>query len=1145
MNFINYRHLLRVFIRAGFLITLISFTISSQSKSSTIRIGFLTVDRVNLSVSELNAAINFLKANSDFSTELIDFNQLLKDSDLLSGFDVIWIHRPDSSDFLSVEKNDKIVAALKNFVSNGGGLLLTLDALRYINLLGVEIEIPTVRYVKAIDEGYGRKLGLHSYRSHPIFSGLNGGAYIWAPAYDQISRQIGFFDESLPQNGKVAAVDWSYIHLKENSRLVIDYDLGKGKILAVGAYTIYDQKNFNRLHLELFTNNCIRYLAGIKFNEQTNFWTYHSPKVLEKKFSSQQIEISASETWSINRKPFNLHFRHASDNFFDVAGQRILVTGKEKAGIDEIWIHPFMALRDYEVGIRFSYKDTIYWLKDQTPRIEVNPESLIRTYKFPRAYITEFITPSVQEPLAVIHYEYRGVYPAEIVIRGKSNLRIMWPYSENVLGTIYYGWDEGLNAFRFNDERDNYHSIIGINKIVDQKTAGPFNTFVEVDSTFIGVDSTSSQASFLIMKKLKMNDNFDVIVSGSGESKEEAIESYKDAFSKPKKVFLKSFQYYDSLLANSLLITTPDSIFNEGYRWALIGTDKFYVNTPGIGSSLVAGYSTTEKGWDGGHRINGRPGYGWYFGRDGQWSGLAVTDYGDFEKVKNVLMMFSKYQDLNGKIFHELTTSGAVHYDASDATPLYIILAGHYLKNSGDIEFIRKIWNNIKRAVDFCFSTDTDGDHLIENTLVGHGWVEGGGLYTAHTELYLAGCWAKALEEAAYIAQILGFSEAAEIYKYESQLVTKIINTKFWNEENTFLNFSKLKDGSFNSEKTVLSAVPILFDLVDSAKSKLVIDHFAANDFSSDWGVRILSEESPIYNPRGYHTGSVWPLFTGWVSLAEYKYGNSLQGYFHLMSNLLIYKNWNKGYVEEVMHGEEYRPAGVCPHQCWSETMVLQPAIEGMIGVKVNALKKFLSLSPKLPANWDWIDVTNIRIGAHNSVSFSMQRNKSSIEYKFKNKGKDKIEISFNPELPPGTKIQSVMINNEQVKFITDENMNSTILKIDFELKSEASVQIYYTDGISILPLVCFPNPGSKSNGFRILNSAFMRNKYIVDLEGKSGSLETFSVYSPGTKIIDCTNAKIISVKNGIYTLETRFMNAGNKYERNTIVFSLTNLKTN
>ena len=101
--------------------------------------------------------------------------------------------------------------------------------------------------------------------------------------------------------------------------------------------------------------------------------------------------------------------------------------------------------------------------------------------------------------------------------------------------------------------------------------------------------------------------------------------------------------------------------------------------------------------------------------------------------MRKQLELYQKFQDHTGKIYHELMTSGVVHFDASDSTPLYVILAGHYARASGDVAFVRKSWPSLKRAMDFMYSTDTDGDGLIENTDVGHGWMEPGGRCSACT----------------------------------------------------------------------------------------------------------------------------------------------------------------------------------------------------------------------------------------------------------------------------------------------------------------------------------------------------------------------------------------------------------------------------
>ena len=123
--------------------------------------------------------------------------------------------------------------------------------------------------------------------------------------------------------------------------------------------------------------------------------------------------------------------------------------------------------------------------------------------------------------------------------------------------------------------------------------------------------------------------------------------------------------------------------------------------------------------------------------------------------VRHQLELYQALQDRSGKIFHELMTSGVVHFDACDATPMYVMLAAHYLRASGDTAFIRTSWPHLTKAMDFLFSTDTDGDGLIENTDVGHGWVEpGGDLFGTHSEYYLSVLWARALEDAATMAAL-------------------------------------------------------------------------------------------------------------------------------------------------------------------------------------------------------------------------------------------------------------------------------------------------------------------------------------------------------------------------------------------------------
>lgn len=1097
--------------------------------SAQIKVGFLNVDDAVNKNPEMKAAYDFLKNQNKFDVDIINYSSILNSQLSIRNYKILWIHRPDSTAFTQLETDPRFIIALQNYVKNGGKLFLTLDAMRYLNVLGLESELPNAKYVEATDDGYGRRLGLHAYRSHPVFDGLNGGAYIFNPTKDMRTRQIGFFENSVPQNGKVVAVDWAYINLKEDSKLVVEYESGNGKILAVGAYTYFDIKNNNRDHLKLFVKNCLDYLAGKFKKEKKYYWNYKEPQILSYKMKiekSKKSGLTKSKEWKQNQGSLKMTSEIAGDNFWNVAGQRMLVMGKEKAGIDEIWAHPFMALRDYEVGIAAG--DSVAWLKSIPATIDVQPESITRTYKLDDALLKEIITVSVTEPVAAVHYELRGSKQLRLVVKFKSNLRFMWPYSEKTTGSIYYDWSESLNAFLIKNESGDFVTVVGSNRKPVFKSIGRYENF---DSHLAGIVTEKYQVGAISEFNLEPNDNLDVIISASNEGIQKTIKSYNLASSDAEKIYDSAINYTQKFFNSSLLISTPDKDFNEGYRWALIGTDRFFVNTPGIGKSLVAGYSTTAKGWDGGQKINGRPGYAWYFGRDGVWSSFALLDYGDFGKVKSVLEFFNKYQDLNGKIFHELTTSGAVHYDASDATPLYIILAGKYLRHTGDVEFIKQNWSYIKRAIDFCYSTDTDKDHLIENTNVGHGWVEGGGLYTAHTEVYLAACWSAALREASIMADTIGLNEESRKYSEEAKKVKAIINDEFWNKESDFLNFSKMKDGKFNPEKTVLAAVPVYFNMLESNKAKKVVNAYAENYFSSDWGVRILREDSPIFNPRGYHTGSVWPLFTGWSSLAEYNNGNYTQGYTHIMNNLLVYKNWQLGFVEEVLNGAEYKPSGVCSQQAWSETMVLQPAIEGMLGLETNALIHKLILAPRLPANWDSLKVEHIKIG-NASVNFVMKRVKGKTSYKFSTDSNEPVNIEFNPSFPPGTKILSQFIESKSFSIMP---MEDSTIRLTFSLNKSSRIEFEHSEGISVLPNVVLPKPNDVSKGFRILSDKLEGSVYSVEVQGKSGTKNEMKVYVADGTISSVENGKVISVDKSVYTIAVEFENSSSKYLNKTI----------
>ncbi len=1104
-----------------------------------ISIGLLTTKTFQDDQKEVVAAFDFLKSQDQYNPTKI-YIEDISTIDSIENFDIIWFHHNDPS--YSIQ-NSETLDLINQYLQEGGKMLLTLDAFRSVNDLGIEPNSVETKNKEAADGGYGRKLGLHAFRGHPVFDGLNGGSYIYKPQGDTTLRICGYFDENTPLNGAVVAVDWDYIFIRENAKLAVEYWTGKGKVLAIGAYTVLSESNTNSRHLELFLNNCLDYLYKENPVSPVHHWQYYPQEVIP--FESDHFEVieRISEPWEIKQNDFAIIRDNATKNYCETAGERILIMGKETGGIDEIWSHPFMAFRDYEAGIKFSNKDSIIWLNKQTPQIEIRPESFTRKYSIQNGSLTETIIASKTETVGVIHYQYIGDEPCEFFIKFKSNMRLMWPYSEKVFKTLRYAHDINLNSIIVSEESEDYACLMGSNKEPENLLVGQYEDFKIswTENNYCQIKEITSD-DFLVSGiwhfQLFPREEFDIVVCANhtpdGSSAiNTTIDIYKKSINNTALINEEALTHNQDLFSESLIITTPDSTFNKGYKWALEATDRFFVNTPGLGGSLVAGYNTTNTGWDGGHKIDGRPGYAWYFGRDGQWSGFALLDYGDIEKVKSILKMYQDFQDLNGKIYHEISTSGVVHYDAADATPLYIILAGKYLKHSGDVEFIRESWPNIKKAIEFCFSTDTDGDHLIENTNVGHGWVEGGHLFGSHSSLYLTSCWAAALDEASYITEALELNEKMNYYQEEAEIVKKIISTDFWDDEENYYYQGKYIDGTYHTAQSIMPSIPMYFEQTEKNKAIEILPAFAEYNFTSDWGCRIVSADSPNFHPRGYHTGSVWPLFTGWVSLAEFNYGQDVQGYTHIMNNLQVFQHWSLGYIEEVLHGEIYQPAGVCRHQCWSETMVLQPAIEGMLGFEPDAVNNSLTLSPKFPVNWDSVKVKNIKVGDH-IVNFTMNRNDNLIRYQFQHSGSSTIKLHFDPLLPEGTEIKEIIVKGN-----FEPKRLSTNIPPTFYLNDLIILEYKVEKGIKVIPSIPHPQPGDTSKGIRIVRDWLENDVYNISVEALQGSNHILKVYINDWHLKKVINGNLLSKEENIYKIEVNFTASENKYQDQIIKLTL------
>ena len=1105
-------------------------------------VGYLVVDSHRMTAEE-ESARQWLSRSKQFGHTTIEAADLA-DPASLTGVDVLWWHYDAAVSLPEILLRSATREVVNGFLRAGGGMLLSLLAAPYVVDLGIESVRPSdVRKgpwgETCWAEDYPDIRGFGGFLGHPLFAGLGGGVFTWNPVPTTPFAGAYYTAPALPQKGKIIAVERQYIRLNEDRRVLTEYDVGKGKLLVAGAFMYFasDRGRF-RQHLERFTENCFRYASDYTAarnrgvpplsNSRPTYWSFAPREVHTASRPPARVVFGPptlpemATGLSLTREP------GAIDRVIDVGGLRMMVMGKEKKGIEEIWCHPFRLLMDYRVGVRAG-DGGLVWLDTVAPIVTVRPESVTRVFMVGEARIEETIFSSQGGPSAGLHYHVDTNHPLDLVISASVDLRLMWPLSENATGSLWYSWDEALQGAVVTNGSRELVAILGCSRKAEEHIVGRCTGFGMADGLLAAVEDPLVRVGVALRFRLD-DPHTDMLVAcaGSDSGETEAVTAYRSMVEDPGGVLSGQVKYYRQLFGEMTVLDCPDEEFALGSRWALVGTDRFFVETPKLGRSLMAGFGTTERGWDGGQKISGRPGYAWYFGRDGVWTAFAMLDYGDFAKVRDVIEFFGKYQDLSGKIYHELTSSGQVHYDAADSTPLYLILIGRYLEATGDAEFVRREFPHLLKAMKFCASTDTDGDGLIENTNVGHGWVEGGKLFPVHTEIYLAAAWAEALRACANVAQVLGEQALSEEWKKKSEQVRKRVQSDFWNPKTSFYNFGKYADGSYNTEKTILAAVATYFECTSEGQERDYVAEYARATFTSDWGVRIVGTDCSFYNPRGYHSGSVWPLFTGWASLAEFSALRPLQGYLHLMDNLQLYRPFASGYLEEVLRGDRCEPAGVCSHQAWSESMVLQPMLEGMLGLKVNAKENRLILRPYFPPQWDHANVSNVRVGG-SKVHMQMHREKGETRYTFVAEGNVPVRVHFQPLLPPLTTLMDVRVGNETV---LKGNVVRTYVdspQVSFDLTEETEVVIRHSGGVAMVPPISLEVPGESSAALRVLQERWTDEGYEIDLEGIGGKSYTVSIYDPDSEMTDAVGATVERREDPMTQVSVSFGAGGGK----------------
>src|SRR5579864_302514 len=665
--------------------------------------------------------------------------------------------------------------------------------------------------------------------------------------------------------------------------------------------------------------------------------------------------------------------------FLPVTGTRAALFGDE-SGKMEAWVYPLKIFREFHLN--FLTEGRVLPAETLARTLTVRPESATILYAGDTFTVRETFFVPVEAQGAVIILNVETEQPLEIEAVFHRDYQLMWPAA---LGATYLDWNSQQHAFYFGEEQRKFSAFVG-----SPTAADPHQEF----QTNYAETQTSS---FRLGATAKGKDTKLIVIAASMEGRDAALKTYQHLTADYAALQQEAAKYYQDYLARTVSLELPDAQIQQAYDWARVSQFQGLVTNPFLGTGMVAGYRTSGE--------SQRPGFAWFFGRDSFWTSLALNAAGDFSTARTALAFISKFQREDGKIPHEISQGAnfvdwfkgyPYPYASADATPLYIIAMNDYVTASGDTAFAKEKWDSLWKAYEFLRST-YDEHGFAKNAGVGHGWVEGGPLLPVKTELYQTGLGIEALRALSNLAHLTGKEDASKELAKSFAQQKPLMNDTFWLADKKRFAFALDKDNHAVDEPSVLATVPMWFGLLDEPRADAMITQLADLDQQTDWGMRIISEHSPKFSGGGYHYGSVWPLFTGWASVGEYRYHRALPAYENLRTNALLAFDGSLGHFSGVLSGAYYQSLSTSsPHQIWSAAMVVSPILRGLFGLQTDAASGTLTFAPHVPADWISFAIHNVPVGsAKLDLHYAKDLDGITLEIKAPERAANKVSVDF------------------------------------------------------------------------------------------------------------------------------------------------------
>lgn len=683
-----------------------------------------------------------------------------------------------------------------------------------------------------------------------------------------------------------------------------------------------------------------------------------------------------------------LHISHPAvpELPFSVVGPSGAILGQQD-GTFEVWQFPWKILSGMHLSVDMQDYPVPIEVNPHAAEIDVKPDETTIVYSHANFTIRQtMIAPKGSPPGTgpMIFYTMDSVRPMTVTFSFHPVMQRMWPAeSPDQPAPEWIKGDDGSGFYILHLNAPDYAAALSM----------PGATFGILPPYQERAAEWPLQFVLHFDPRRDRGKIFPLLVAFGNSAQETTKEAFRQSLSQlqsqAQAIRDANREYYRQFLARHTAIETPDASLNAAFSWAEVAIDQLRVEAaPGAKQqALTAGFVGSGDA--------ARPGFGWFFGRDALWSLYAISSYGDFATVKDEIAFLLEHQRSDGKIMHErsqtanLVDWGSLPYEwaSSDATPLLAMAVNDYRKISGDRPYVESIWPKLALAWNFETTHDADGDGIYDNSQ-GSGWVESWIPSMPRQEIYLAALDEQASLAFSDLARATGHADLARSAQERAERIAKTIEAEYFQPDTRCYAFSWNGADGRDNTATIYPSVAWWDGTYRLDHPDPMLNRWASSEFSTDWGLRDLSDRTSFYDPISYHQGSVWPLFTGWASVAEYRSGHALSGYAHLMQNANLTWAQDPGDVTELLSGQFYQVLGrSTAHQLWSSAMVISPVLRGLFGIDWDAAAGTLTVTPHLPAAWASTAIRRLPLGDR------------SVDLSFRRQGQDLIVQASEPEV--------------------------------------------------------------------------------------------------------------------------------------------------